>query len=93
MTNFEIENALKKTALCKGLFLNICHCEKRVSKSNLKLECEHMLRQKMNKKRFQIENSNIKNELLELTSLAHGILIKPAVDQIPNRKRFILLDR
>ena len=55
MTNFEIENALKKTALCKGLFLNICHCEKRVSKSNLKLECEHMLRQKMNKKDFELK--------------------------------------
>ena len=55
MTNFEIENALKKTALHKGLFLNICHCKERVSKSNLKLECEHMLRQKMNKKDFKLK--------------------------------------
>ena len=55
MTNFEIENALKETALYKGLFLNICHCEERVSKSNLKLECEHMLRQKMIKKDFKLK--------------------------------------
>ena len=55
MTNFEIENALKKTALYKGLFLNMCHCEERVSKSNLKLECEHMLRQKMNKKDLKLK--------------------------------------
>ena len=40
MTNFEIESALKKTELYKGLFLNIFHSEERVSKSNLKLECE-----------------------------------------------------
>ena len=55
MTNFEIENALKKTALCKGLFLNICHSEERVSKSNMKLECEHMLRHKTNKKELKLK--------------------------------------
>ena len=55
MTNFEIENALKKTALYKGLFLNICHCEERVSKSNLKLESENMLRQKINKKDLKLK--------------------------------------
>ena len=55
MTNFEIENALKKTALCKGLFLNICHCGESVSKSNLNLESEHMLRQQMNKKDLKLK--------------------------------------
>ena len=49
ITNFEIENGLKKAELYKGLFLNICHFKEEVSKSNLKLECEHMLGHKMSK--------------------------------------------